>query len=258
MARHERHTFSPCWDHGYGGTDGCALQLDGSTATQHGYSGRSPHVEQSHDVASCWSKPLAWRFALSQALATLQPGDMVLDLGCADGTFSLVAATVVGESGLVIGIESTPEWISQARAKVVQHGYGNVSFRLGELDYLPVADQSVDAIISHGGISQASRNTRVFREAFRTLRAGGHMALVDMIATQVLPEEEEPHDVGSIKGLLRVLMLDDIEDLLRAAGFEQIRIHTRQEFTGLHPVSACQWSLTNRVIPALIEAIKPK
>jgi hypothetical protein len=84
------------------------------------------------------------------------------------------------------------------------------------------------------------------------------MALVDMIATQVLPEEEESHDVGSIKGLLRVLMLDDIEDLLRAAGFEHIRIHTRQEFTGLHQVSACQWSLTNRVFPALIEAIKPK
>lgn len=258
MARHTRHTFSPCWDHGYGGTDGFALQLDGSTATQHGYSGRPLPVEQSHDVAPCWSIPLAWRFELSQALATLQPGDMVLDLGCADGASSLVAATAVGESGHVIGIESTPELISQARAKVIQHGYGNVSFRLGELDYLPVADRSVDAIISHGGISQASRNTRVFREALRVLRAGGHIALVDLIATQVLPEEDGSNNIRSAEGLLGVLMLDDIEDLLRAAGFEQIRIHTRQELTGLQRVSARQWSLTHRVVPALIEAIKPK
>jgi ubiquinone/menaquinone biosynthesis C-methylase UbiE len=183
---------------------------------------------------------------------------MVLDLGCADGASSLVAAMAVGESGHVIGIESTPELISQARAKVIQHGYGNVSFRLGELDYLPVADRSVDAIISHGGISQASRNTRVFREALRVLRAGGHIALVDLIATQVLPEEAGSNDIRSAEGLLGVLMLDDVEDLLRAAGFEQIRIHTRQELAGLQRVSACQWSLTNRVIPALIEAIRPK
>ncbi len=202
--------------------------------------------------------PLERGGELPQAIATLQTGATVLDLGSGDGAYSFLAATAVGESGCVIGVETTPDMISQARANVIQNGFCNVSFRLGELEYLPVADQTVDVIISHYGINQSSGKTQVFREAFRALKPGGQLALVDMVATQVLPEDVEEDDILYTECLSGVLMLDDIEDMLRAAGFDRIRSQTKRSGNGFRQASATHRALKNIVTPALMEAVKPE
>lgn len=185
---------------------------------------------------------------LPQAITTLRTGATVLDLGSGDGAYSFLAATAVGESGCVIGVVTTPEMISQARANAVQNRYCNVSFRLGELEYLPVADQTADAIISRYGLRPSYTKTQVFREAFRALKPGGHLAIVAMVVTQVLPEDVEEDDT---------IMLDDIEDMLRAAGFARIHSQRKQTGNGFCQMPAAKRTCRNMIAPALIEAVKP-
>ncbi len=194
---------------------------------------------------------------LPQAIMGLQPGDSVLDLGSGDGAYGFLAATAVGESGAVIGVDTTPDMIGQARANVIRNGLCNVSFRLGELEYLPVADQSIDVIISHYGINQSSAKTQVFREAFRTLKPGGRVALVEMVAMQPLPEDVEEGDVLYTECLSGVVMLDDLEDMLRAVGFEKIRSETQQSRHERPLAWRTSMALKNVVAPAMIEAVKP-
>ncbi len=194
---------------------------------------------------------------LPHATAALRTGATVLELGSGDGAYSCLAALVVGESGCVIGVETTPDMVSQARANVVQNGLGNVSFRLGELEYLPMANQTADVIISHYGIHPSAGKTQVFREAFRALKPGGHFTFVDMVAMQVLPEEEEVDVVGYAEDLAGVIMLDDLEDMLRAAGFEQIRSYTQPSCHKPTQVPVCDGALNDMITPALLEAVKP-
>ncbi len=202
--------------------------------------------------------PLGRSGELPQAITALQTGAAVLDLGCGDGAYSFLAAAAVGESGYVIGVETTPDMISQARANVIQNGFCNVSFRLGELEYLPVANQTVDVIISHYGINQSCGKAQVFREAFRALKPGGHLAIVDMVATQVWSEEVEENDLLYTEFCSGVLMLDDIEDMLRAAGFQGIRSQTKQTHSRDRQTLAPSRVLQDIVTPALIEAGKPQ
>lgn len=209
-------------------------------------------IEQPVDV----NVNLAHYCELPQAIMGLQPGEAVLDLGSGDGAYCFLAATAVGESGCVIGVETTPDMISQARANVIQNGFCNVSFRLGELEYLPVADQSMDVIVSHYGINQASAKTQVFREAFRALKPGGRVALVETVATQPVPEDVEEDDVLYTECLSGVVMLDDLEDMLRAAGFEQIRSQTKHKRSERPLTWSTRMALESVVAPALIEAVK--
>lgn len=201
--------------------------------------------------------PLGRGRELPQAITSLQPGTTVLDLGSGDGAYSFLAATAVGENGFVIGVDTTPDMISQVRANVIQNGFCNVSFRLGELEYLPVADETVDAIISHYGVNQSSGKAQVFREAFRVLKPGGGLAIVDLVATQAVLEDVAEDDVLYTEFLSGVLMLDDIEDMLRAAGSKQIRSQIKPAQSGTRQASSPKQALKNIVLPALIEAIKP-
>ncbi|ETW95885.1 MAG: hypothetical protein ETSY1_28785 [Candidatus Entotheonella factor] len=187
-------------------------------------------------------------YELPPALTSLSNGATVLDLGSGEGAYSFLAATAVGESGCVIGVETTPAMISQARMNLIQSRFCNVSFRLGELEYLPVSDQSIDVIISHYGINQSCNKTQVFREALRVLKPGGRLTIVEMVATQVLPEEVEENGV---------LMLDDIEDMLRAAEFDQIQSHIRPPRNGSHRGPATNRAMKHLTAPVLIEAVKP-
>lgn len=185
---------------------------------------------------------------LPQAITSLWNGATVLDLGSGEGAYSFLAATAVGESGCVIGVETTPDMISQARVNLIHSRFCNVSFRLGELEYLPVADQSVDVIISHYGINQSCGKAQMFREALRVLKPGGRLAMIEMVITQVLPEDVEEDGA---------LMLDDIEDMLRAAGFDRIRSQTRLPRNGFYHVPAISRSVKNMTDPVLVEAVRP-
>jgi SAM-dependent methyltransferase len=196
-----------------------------------------------------------------QAIAALEPGETVLDLGSGSGFDCFLAARQVGETGRVIGVDMTPEMIRKARANAqkvtTQGGYANVEFRLGEIEHLPVADRSVDAILSNCVINLSPDKASVFREAFRVLKPGGRLAIADIVATAALPEEAR-QDLALISGCVGgAAPIDEIETYLREAGFRQIRIlpkDSSREFIR-------EWAPGRRaedyVVSATIEAVKP-
>jgi len=157
-------------------------------------------------------------------LATLQPGQTVLDLGSGGGIDCFMAAKKVGESGRVIGVDMTPEMLEKARLNQAKMGFKNVEFRLGEIEHLPVADNSVDVIISNCVVNLSPDKPQVFREAFRVLKPGGKLALSDIVTDGPLPQEIKDSLsawAGCVAGALDVK--DYIADL-GAAGFTNIEL----------------------------------
>ena len=188
------------------------------------------------------------------ALLSLRPGEAVLDLGSGAGIDCFLAAKKVGASGRVIGVDMTPEMIAKARANARSSGATNVEFRLGEIEHLPVADRSVDVVISNCVINLAPDKGEVYRDAFRVLRPGGRLAVSDVVATRpITPAERADLALWSScsSGALEV---PEIEAALRAAGFEGIEV-------ALRVPSEVPFSLegprTLGVVSADIRAVKP-
>jgi SAM-dependent methyltransferase len=157
-------------------------------------------------------------------LASLQPGQTVLDLGSGGGIDCFMAAKKVGESGHVIGVDMTAVMLEKARANQVKMGFTNVDFRLGEIEHLPVADNSVDVIISNCVVNLSPDKPQVFREAFRVLRSGGRLALSDIVTDGPLPQaikDSLSAWAGCVAGALDV---KDYIAMLEAAGFTKTEL----------------------------------
>ncbi len=153
------------------------------------------------------------------AFAELKPGDVVLDLGSGAGFDCFLAAQKVGSSGKVIGVDMTPEMVEKAQSNARKYGYSNVEFRHGDIEALPVKDSSVDIIISNCVINLAPDKEKVFREAFRVLRAEGRMYISDMVLLEDLPEELK-NDSSLLAGCIAGAVLkDEYLRLLKKAGF---------------------------------------
>jgi SAM-dependent methyltransferase len=192
-----------------------------------------------------------------QAIAALRPGEVVLDLGSGAGFDVFLAARAVGPTGRVIGVDMTAEMVSRARAHQAKAGDENVEFRLGEIESLPVADASVDVIISNCAINLSPDKPRVFREAFRVLNPGGRLAVADIVALAPIPEELRQDwelYTGCVAGASPV---EDLKAMLKDAGFEEIRIvhkgESREIVRGWFPGRKVE----DYVASASIEAVKP-
>lgn len=192
-----------------------------------------------------------------KAMAALKPGEMVVDLGSGGGFDCFLAAREVGSSGHVIGVDMTPDMVSKARANALKGRYENVEFRLGEIEHLPVADGVADVVISNCVINLSPNKPQVFRDAFRVLKAGGRLAISDVVATAELPEEMR-NDAVLIAGCMgNASLIEDLEKMMRAAGFGHIRIQPKDESKEFIKDWAPGKSVTDFVISATIEAVKP-
>jgi SAM-dependent methyltransferase len=158
------------------------------------------------------------------ALASLKEDETVLDLGSGAGLDCFLAAKKVGAKGKVIGVDMTPEMIDKARGNAQKEGYENVEFRLGEIENLPVSNESVDIVISNCVINLSPDKRRVFDETFRVLRSGGRLMVSDIILLKELPDfiKNSPEAyVGCISG---AMMKDEYLGAMKAAGFQEVRI----------------------------------
>lgn len=158
------------------------------------------------------------------AIASLRVGETVLDLGSGGGFDSFLAARAVGPTGKVIGVDMTPEMITRARTNARKLEAKNVEFRLGEIEHLPVADATVDVILSNCVINLSPEKQAVFDEAFRVLRVGGRLAISDVVAIAPIPDDLRT-TAASIAGCIGgAALLDDVKRMLATAGFKSVEV----------------------------------
>ncbi len=191
------------------------------------------------------------------ALASLRPGEVVLDLGSGGGLDCFLAAERVGDEGRAIGIDMTPAMISKARANAEAGHYRNVEFRLGEIENIPAADSSIDVVISNCVINLSPDKPRVFREAYRILRPGGRVAISDVVAFAEIPQSAlDDADLYSacVSGASTA---DHVREMLSDAGFTDIRIEPKFESSSFMQDWAPGTDITSYVVSAMIEARKP-
>ena len=192
-----------------------------------------------------------------QAIALLRPGETVLDLGSGGGFDCFLAAKSVGESGRVIGVDMTADMVAKARQNAEKLGAKNVEFRLGEIEHLPVADASVNVIISNCVINLSPQKSNVFREAWRVLKPGGRLAISDVVALQTLPVEIK-NDLSLISACVGgAEKIEDIEKMLADAGFRDISIQPKAESRQFIQEWFPGHNLEDYVASATIAAMKP-
>jgi arsenite methyltransferase len=188
-------------------------------------------------------------------LVPLHVGEVVLDLGSGAGVDCFLAAAKVGRSGRVIGVDMTPEMVSRAREFARAGGATNVEFRLGEIEHLPVADDSVDVVLSNCAINLVPDKRQVYGEAFRVLRPGGRLAVADVLATRPIPEQlrnDPDRWSGCSSG---ALTRDEVAKHLRSVGFESVEVSLLA--SGPTPDSLRGQSEIG-VVPGEVRAVKPR
>lgn len=158
------------------------------------------------------------------AMASLKEGERVLDLGAGAGFDCFLAANKVGKEGKVIGVDMTPEMIDKARANAKKGKYTNVEFRLGEIENLPAADNSVDVVISNCVINLSPNKKRVFEEAFRVLSPKGRLMVSDIVLLKKLPESIRKNVEAYSSCISGAEIKDKYVELIRKAGFQDVKI----------------------------------
>jgi len=193
------------------------------------------------------------------ALASLKPGETVVDLGSGGGFDCFLAAKQVGETGKVIGVDMTPDMLGKARANAGKIQAKNVEFRLGEIEHLPVADNSTDIIMSNCVINLSPDKLSVYRDAYRILKPGGRLAISDIVALAPLPEEIQQNLALISACVGGAATIDDTRDMLEKAGFVNIKITPKDESRNL----ISEWTAGDSknagdyIVSAYINAAKP-
>ncbi len=192
-----------------------------------------------------------------QAIAALRAGEVVIDLGSGAGFDCFLAAEQVGPTGRVIGIDMTHEMLKKARENGARISAVNVEFRLGELEHLPVADNTADVVISNCVINLVPDKAQVFREAFRTLKPGGRVAISDVVNVAPLSAELKA-DTGLLCGCIAgAASVESIRKWLNAAGFTEVRVTLKPESREMIATWAPGLGIEDYVLSAAVEARKP-
>ncbi|ATO51555.1 arsenite methyltransferase [Brevibacillus laterosporus] len=192
-----------------------------------------------------------------QTIAGLKEGEVVVDLGSGGGFDCFLASKQVGEKGKVIGVDMTPEMISKARSNAYNNQYTNVEFRLGEIENLPVANNSVDVIMSNCVINLSPDKRRVFHEAFRVLKSRGRLAISDIVLTNDLPDDIRK-DIELYTGCISGSSpINELEAYLADAGFIKIQINPKDESKEFLKNWVPGKNIEDYIVSAVIKAIKP-
>ncbi|MBI4553996.1 MAG: arsenite methyltransferase, partial [Candidatus Latescibacteria bacterium] len=212
---------------------GCGCCGEGETDTRAfaralGYSDEELHVipDEANLALSCGNPT---------AVASLHDGEVVLDLGSGAGFDCFLAASQVGARGRVIGVDMTPEMVEKARTLARQHGVRNVEFRLGEIEHLPIADDSIDVAISNCVINLSVDKPQVFRELYRVLKPGGRIAISDIALLKELPASIRSSleaYVGCVGG---AVLVDEYRRFVEAAGFQDVTVTVKQTSSCVDP-----------------------
>ncbi len=192
-----------------------------------------------------------------QAIAALRPGEIVVDLGSGAGFDCFLAAAQVGAAGRVIGVDMTHEMLKKARDNAAKLGANNVEFRLGEIEHLPVADNTADVVISNCVINLVPDKAQVYREAFRVLKPGGRLAISDVVNIAKLPAELASDPALLCGCIAGAAPAGQVEAWLADSGFVDIRIGVKPESRELIAGWAPGRGIENHVASAAIEARKP-
>lgn len=192
------------------------------------------------------------------AIASLEHGHTVLDLGSGGGFDCFLAAQEVGPEGHVIGVDMTPEMVERARENIEKNDAANVEFRLGEIEHLPIADETIDVIISNCVINLSPDKQQVFTEAYRVLRPGGRLAISDVVMTAEIPEEfrADPESVsGCVAGAASI---SDLESLLGGTGFEEVTVDPKDDSHEFIREWSADHDLEEYIVSATIKGRKPE
>ncbi|WIV66236.1 arsenite methyltransferase [Natrialbaceae archaeon AArc-T1-2] len=191
------------------------------------------------------------------AIAAIENGDTVLDLGSGGGFDCFLAAREVGDDGRVIGVDMTPEMVERARENAETNDASNVEFRLGEIEHLPVADESVDVITSNCVVNLSPDKPQVFREAYRVLRPGGRLTISDVVSTAALPPDVRT-DPESITGCIAgASPIPELETMLRDVGFVDVSIDPNAKSQAFIREWADAYDPSEFVVAATIDGQKP-
>ena len=192
-----------------------------------------------------------------QAIAAMQLGEVIVDLGSGAGFDCFLAARQVGDAGRVIGVDMTHEMLNKARDNAASIGAHNVEFRLGELEHLPIADNTADVVISNCVINLVPDKQQVFREAFRVLKPGGRLAVSDVINIAPLPAELRADPALLCGCVAGAAPAERIEAWLSKAGFVEVRVMPNFEGREMVEGWASGRGIENYIAPAMVEARKP-
>ena len=188
-----------------------------STSQQIGYSkGELASVPEGADLNLGCGNPIA--------LASLKEGETVIDLGSGGGLDCFLAAKKVGAKGKVIGIDMTAEMLERARGNAKKGGYKNVEFRLGEIENMPVADNTADIIISNCVINLSPDKKRVFSEAFRVLKPKGRLMISDMVLLKDLPDKVKESVLAYVGCVAGADLKEDYLSKIKMAGFGNVEV----------------------------------
>jgi SAM-dependent methyltransferase len=191
-----------------------------------------------------------------QAIASLKKGETVLDLGSGAGFDCFLAAKAIGAKGKVIGVDMTPDMVSKARKNAEKTNIKNVDFRLGEIEHLPVADDSIDVIISNCVINLSPEKEAVFTEAFRVLKPGGRLAISDVVRTADFPKEIKNNMALYAACAAGASNIAEINSMLKKAGFKDIKISPKNESKEFIKKWLPGTKIEDYIVSATIEAKK--